>query len=517
MITLAELPIDCLIHIFSFLPLGDIEKCKLVSRTLYSIINDCLPFQYRVILDRLGFVATPNTGSPPLELKVRMLREKRLRLSHIIQLENQNSITNVQLSRGVLVVDNTPLTSPLETKIHRLASFNKGTDYGYSLVRDENTPVGYVGLVKVEAALDLLVLVEHQHDDDLRFSLRSLKTGLPHPDAAHPTILNHVIDIHLPRRCTRSVEIVDRRIVHIGQSLSRTTPLLTAWDWTTGELVTSTPIPGHNYAFVSSDIFVVACDQMKCRGEYILLALSVFTLEGVLPGEAARFVATLCLPTTDGPSRPVFELYPTPPIPIPNPHESHTSTQIFDLDGNSHYLALRLTAHPIRATSDSSTGILFIHSSGLRTLSERLAATHRSPVFVRWDNWGFMTCWLKVTPPVLWRSIYGHRAAFLRLDSSTGDCEVLVYDLRVTRHVRSRPVAVDPTTGVGSNSDEQMDWLFSVKGKSTRHPALVASFWVGPDVIPKGRAGEYYYDLKMDDEHGRDTSASSPSMHIFEM
>ncbi|CAE6476915.1 unnamed protein product [Rhizoctonia solani] len=494
------------------------------------MISGCLPLQYRILLDRLGFVATPNTGSPSLELKVRILQEKKLRLNHgrlapsaTIQLENHNTLANIQLSRGVLVVDNIPLTSPLETKIHRLASFNKGTDYEYSLAHDENMPVGYVGRVKVEAALDLLVLVEYLNGDDLRFSLRSLKTGLPHPDAAQSTIVNHVLDIHLPRTHTFGVEIVDRRIVHVGQSLSRSTPLLTAWDWTTGELVTSTPIPGHNYAFLSKDIFVVACDQTKCGGAYILLALSVFTLEDISPGEAARFVAILCLPTTDGPSRPVFELYPTPPIFISNPHESYTSVRIFDLDEGSRYLALRLTARPTRVTSNESTGILFIHSLGLRTLAKRLAAARRSPVFVRWDNWGFMTCWLQVKPPVLWRSIYGHRAAFLRLDSSTGDCEVLVYDLRVTRHVRSRPVAGDPSISVTSTLDEQMNRLFSVKGKSTRHPALVSSFWVGPDVVPKGRAGEYYFDLKMDDEHvvlikrGRDTSASNSTMHVFEI
>ncbi|KAG8707814.1 hypothetical protein FRC11_007119, partial [Ceratobasidium sp. 423] len=516
MMLLTDLPIDCLIHILSFLLPRDIEACNLVSHALHAAISGCLPLRYRILLDRLGFVATPNTESPSLELKVRMLEEKRTRMnqsqraqSAAIQLENHISIINVQFSRGIIIVENTPLTSPLDLKLHELVSSNRGTEYEHSLVHVANLPARNIGPIKFEAALDLLVLVDYQTPNDMKFSLRSLKTGLPHPWASLPTITNGVIDIAFPRYYTRSVDIIDRRIVHLGESLSRSTPLLTAWDWTTGELVTSTPIPGFTYAFVSNDIFIVASDQTRCGGEFILLALSVFTLKGVSQGEAARFIASLCLPTTDGPSRPVFELYYSPPIPIRNPHESYAPAQIFHPDESSHYLALRLTARPTVATRAEATGILFIHSLGLHTLAERLATTRQSPVFVRWDNWGFMTCWLKVKHPVPWRGIYGHRAAFLALDSSTGDCEILVYDLRVTRRLRSRQGAIDLAAEL--SLDDQMDSLFSVKGKSTRHPALISSFWVGPDVIPRGRAREYYFDLKMDDEHASSRHIGSKS------
>ncbi|CAE6499155.1 unnamed protein product [Rhizoctonia solani] len=511
MMLLIDLPIDCLIHILSLLSPRDIETCNLVSRALHTAINDCLLLQYRILLDRFGFVPTRNTGSPALELKVSILQEKWTRRnqsqgtqSGAIQLENHTSIINVQFSRGIIIVENTPLTSSLDLKLHELASSNRGTEHKHSLVQVTNLPAGNIGPIKFEAALDLLVLVYYQTPNDMRFSLRSLKTGSPHPWASLPTIINSVVDISSPGYYTRNVEIVDRQIVHLGESLSRSTPLLTTWNWITGELVTSTPVPGFSYAFVSKDIFIVASDQTRCGGEFILLALSVFTLQGVSQGGAARFVASLCLPATDGPSRPVFELYCTPPIPIHDPHGSYAPARIFCLDHSSHYLALRLTARPTVATRIDATGILFIHSLGLRTLAERLAATRQSPVFVRWDNWGFMTCWLKVKHPIPWRGIYGHRAAFLTLDPSTGDCEILVYDLRVTRRPRLRRGVIDLTAQL--SLDDQMDRLFSVKGKPIRHPMLTSSFWVGPDVIPQGRAREYYFDLKMDDEHGKHLS-----------
>ncbi|CAE6443653.1 unnamed protein product [Rhizoctonia solani] len=523
-----NLPIDCFIHILSFLSPGDIEICKLVSRTWHSTISNCLPLQYKVLLDYLGYIGTRNTGFPSLELKVGVLRERRMRMnqrrlaqSATVHLEYHHGIAHTHLSRGVIIAANTLSTTVLTLQLHRLASINKGLDYECSLFTDRTQLVGYTNLVKVEAALDLLVLVEFGNDGAMKFHLRSLKSGLPHPNASRPTIVNSVADIAFPKVFTHSIEILNRRIVHSGQSDGRLTPLLTVWDWTTGDLVTSTLVPGPAYAFISNNIVVVASNQIPRDGQHILLSLSIFTLEGALPGEAARLIAMLCLPKTDCPSYPDFEFYHAPPISISDPHESHTRAKIFKLDENSHHLALRLTVALTPDIRNKSTGILFIHSSGLLKLAEHLSAASQSPVFVKWGNWGFMTCWLKIEPPTPWRCIYGHRAAFLRIDSLTGDCEVLVYDVRAVRTVRSRKGAVG--LDLTWELDEPMDLLFSVSGKPTRHPALVSSFWIDTDVLPKGRASDYQLDVMIDDEHvillkrGQDRVAPNPSIHVYDL
>ncbi|CUA74492.1 hypothetical protein RSOLAG22IIIB_11249 [Rhizoctonia solani] len=506
MVTLTNLPFDCLVSILSFLPSSEVETCKMVSRTLHSTISNCLPLQYKILLNHIGYVATRNTGSPSLELKISVLREMRTRMDQrrlgqpaTVHLDCRYGTTHIHFSRGFIVAANTPATTPLTIQLHSLASFNRGKEYECSLFTDRTQLIGYINLIKIEIALDLLVLVEYRNDGAMKFHLRSLKTGLPHPNASRPTIVNGVTEIAFPRIFTHSIEILDRRIAHSGQRNGHSTPLLTVWDWTTGDLVTSTPIPGTTYAFVSNDIFVVPSDQTLCDGEYILLSLSVFTLEGVLPGKAARFVATLCLPKANGPSHSDFKLYYAPLLSIPNPHESHIPAKVFDLDENSHYLALRLTTNLNPEMWNVTSGILFIHSLGLCTLAERLSTAQQSPVFVRWDNWGFMACWLGFESTTPWRYIYGHRAAFLRINSSTGDCEVLVYDLRVTRPVK-------PRQGTGSSDskrklDEQMDRLFGVNGRPTRHPILISSFWIGTDVLPKGRAADYQLDVMIDDEH----------------
>ncbi|KAL5634177.1 hypothetical protein ACGC1H_006118 [Rhizoctonia solani] len=495
-----------------------------VSRTWHSTISNCLLLQYKVLLDYLGYVATRNTGSPSLELKVGALRERRMRMnqrrltqSATVHLEYHHGIAHTHLSRGVITAANTLFTTALTLQLHRLSSINKGVDYECSLYTDRTQLVGYTNLVKVEAALDLLILVQFKNDNAMEFHMRSLKSGLPHPNASRPTIANSVADIAFPKVFTHSIEILNQRIVHSGQSNDRFTPLLTVWDWTTGDLVTSTPVPGPAYAFVSNNIFIVASNQIPRDGEHILLSLSVFTLEGVLPGEAARLVAMLCLPKTDCPSYLDFEFYHAPPI-FPDTHESHARAKVFNLDENSHHLALRLTTALTPDIRNKSAGILFIHSSGLRKLAERLSTASQSPVFVQWHNWGFMTCWLEVEPPTPWRCIYGHRVAFLRIDSSAGDCEILVYDVRVARPVRSRKGTDWDLTG----ELDAMDQLFNVSGKPTRHPALVSSFWIGTDVLPKGRASDYQLDVMIDDEHvillkrGQDRVAPNPSIHIYD-
>ncbi|KAH7338406.1 hypothetical protein B0J17DRAFT_628895 [Rhizoctonia solani] len=96
-----------------------------------------------MFMDELGYVATPNTGSPILKLKVRTSGEKRERVDRVrsaqlaeFQLQGPNAANTPAATLGTLRVGNFEPILGFSTLNYHTIDPDFGFDYAYSIIND---------------------------------------------------------------------------------------------------------------------------------------------------------------------------------------------------------------------------------------------------------------------------------------------------------------------------------------------------------------------------------------------
>ncbi|CUA68271.1 hypothetical protein RSOLAG22IIIB_07800 [Rhizoctonia solani] len=439
---LLSLPPECIILVLLSLPPQEIVRCKLVSRALWTVVNGSPILQYLLELDSLGFVA-PRIVSKNLSLeeKIQMLRKSR---------------------RKIVVDAYDTIPVPLDWQGHNVLYF------GYTHVS---------------------------------FHLRSLQTGLAHPDACLPAVVYDGEPDQHNRSGLRTlrIEIIGHRIAYLREHALSTEPMsrIIIWAWTSGQVLTSTNLDGVSFEFLSENVFIVATpvshdydsDPPKKP------ALMLYTSDGVPPGGSARLSATLNFPmrssnvalhqTKLGPfTQPSFWYYGIPiNVTSPNP------PTIYDLPPDSAYLAFRVSFF---RDSTPKQGNLFIHVSSLLALASALdTQPSREGVSIPWSKWKSTTTWVGPSWTKGLRSqygpaIFGHLVAYIHPGEQPSSWKAEVHDLRKVART------------IGS--------FFGNPYKPLKHDSLVKSFQVPFEIIPQRRE-EYMglwdnsVDVMLDGEH----------------
>ncbi|KAH7332816.1 hypothetical protein B0J17DRAFT_146878 [Rhizoctonia solani] len=227
-------------------------------------------------------------------------------------------------------------------------------------------------MMAIEPIFNLLLLFSTT-GNTATFHLRSLRTGLPHPNAALPVILytvNGALDLR-PEFTKTQIEIIGRRIAYMRESSESFLSIITIWDWVSGQIVTATRIYGTSFAFLSEDVFLVANPILENLWRP---SLELYSCDGAPPGGDARLVAALILPVLnfDDLSISWTEFLPSPQLSLWHDDLPVTSPPIiYNLSPTSHYMSLRVS---FAIASNYSCGMLFIHSSSFWCL--RVISTH---------------------------------------------------------------------------------------------------------------------------------------------
>ncbi|KAH7332817.1 hypothetical protein B0J17DRAFT_677689 [Rhizoctonia solani] len=339
------------------------------------------------------------------------------------------------------------------------------------------------------------------------FHLRSLRTGLPHPNAALPTLL-HVgggrSDLKrgfLPIR----FEIIGRRIVHmIPRSVSHS--ILNVWDWVSGRIITSTRIHG-SFVFLSEDVFIVANPVGYGLKQP---SLELYTCDDIPLGAQARFVGAFNLPASMSEDMQIrqaeFSSSPQPTV-WRSDLAIAPPPLIYDLCPASHYLSLNVW---FDIDSNRSFGTLFIRSSSFLALANNLVPSlNNNNLNVPWSKWNSVACWVGPqhldAPTEYGPSTFGHLFAFVHAEEQTGSWWVEVYDLRTATTV----AALNPRPRKASRlpRDQKVEPFLNSPPKPMQIPSVVKSFAIPFKTIPweerphEIRNGASLEEIIIDDDH----------------
>ncbi|CUA72040.1 hypothetical protein RSOLAG22IIIB_10005 [Rhizoctonia solani] len=496
MSSLTLLPSESLVHILRLLPPADIKTCKLLSRQLLTTIQESPELQYLLELDLLGLALPLNPlDTLPLGDKIRVLQHKRFIAAdptrrdtgpQTIKFEPIGSLSaNIQYSRGVLAVGKPSIDVTRQLQLYQLASSNKHTPYSSFLLADTGVEAHDF---RFDPDLDLLVLLERvtlpadtNADLEMRFHLKSLGSGLAHPLASNP-VLRSTFKFTTTYSET-GFQIVGKLLIILGYTNSRldiSSPKILIWDWTTGDLITSTEVPGTDFAFISEDTFLIPV------------------------------------------SRPTS--LPPAPLVIDGRAIVTTPKRIYEPGPGSHYLGLHVKAFNIEdIPNDMANGILFVPSLNIHLALKKMAtAQSHSPVHIEWEDWARGASWANTRQ--LRRSpncIFGHRAAFLSFDSEKRGWKASLYDLRA--NVRG------PTTdGPSKDSPEELppsdgflNAIFINPKLDVRGPAVIASFMVYENESLDAHTDSISPELVIDDERimtcDEERLRTSPELSVYDV
>ncbi|KAH7332580.1 hypothetical protein B0J17DRAFT_722120 [Rhizoctonia solani] len=516
-----SLPTEVIVCVWLFLPPADIKACKLVSRPLIALIQRSLDLQYLLELDTQGFVP-PLDSSDKLSLyqKVLILREKRsitesgrkhgldahmanFKLSRIMH-------SNIQYSRGVLAVADPPTDGHRQLRLCQLASKNKSTEYSPAKLEDL---IVAADDFRFDPDLDLLALLEVVPiqsgaitDTGMNIHLKSLTTGLPHPLATMPALVNTSRPTF---RHQISFQIVGRRLALLYPlySFCKNSSNILIWDWITGELVVSMPVFGPDFAFISEDVFVVPVGQSAEAESNSVGFLEVYTIADIPSGGCPRHVASLHLPATAGERcHTRGYLIATSPSPAPlliKQYPKFTpSKRIYEIDPKVHHLCLRIKSLDNGNTPTTTlSGLLFIPVSGIHhVLQNEMAVKSQSHISIPWDDWDRGASWVGSSRLKSGsHCVFGHRAAFIRSERKEPGWRVFLFDLRATAQGETMS---EWLRGQGEEkSTLGVSWHAGISNTQmgVREPRIAASFIIpgnkrcaNKNVPPK---------LFLDDEH----------------
>ncbi|CAE6414129.1 unnamed protein product [Rhizoctonia solani] len=501
MISFILLPTESIVHILRALPPADIRTCKLVSRQLLVTIQESPELQYLLELDCLGFVPPLNPlDTISLADKLRILQEK----GFVIADETQRDIrvhtakfdsigrlsANIRYSRGVLAVGKPSIDVTRQLQLYPLASDNKHTEHSSLLLQDMGVEAHDF---RFDPDLDLLVLLERvtnldtDADLEIRFHLKSLSTGLTHPLASSP-VLTSTFKFTTTYN-EMGFQIVGKLLAILcftNSRLDMSSPRICVWDWTTGELITSTEVPGMDFAFISEDKFLVPVGRLKWGGSDTIGSLLVYSIADVHSAGRARHLASLRLPpTAAGPCHSQCHFIPTPPPPTPliiNGHPKITTPKrIYEIGSQSHYLCLHVRAYNIQSVpSEMTTGMLFIPSSNVhRILGEIPPVQSHSPAHIPWEDWARGTSWINTRQRRRSSNcVFGHRAALLSLDHQARGWRVFLYDLRVNIRGLGANEPLRDHPGELCSSDTYLNGVFIDPKTGVCGPKVVTSFLI---------------------------------------
>lgn len=208
--------------------------------------------QYLIELDSQGYAAPLNPRTDlNYDEKIQFLRELRSTTRAIGSKEptrielatNGAHVSNSQFSRGIYARGGPSLDLIRSLDVHQLASRNKNTPYEHWRHSDLGV---HAHDFRIDADMDLLVLLERdpvpgdpETDLQLKFHLRSLRTGLKHPLAAIPTLVsNEKFTSTFSRAGFQIFGKLLAILCYTNPLLDPSSPRLTIWNWTTGGVVT---------------------------------------------------------------------------------------------------------------------------------------------------------------------------------------------------------------------------------------------------------------------------------------
>ncbi|CAE6450053.1 unnamed protein product [Rhizoctonia solani] len=540
---LTLLPTESIVHILQLLPPVDIRTCKLVSRQLLATIQESPELQFLLALDFLGFVPPLNPlDTLSLGDKIRILQEKRAVSDNGIRdvgmrtakFESIGPLSaNIRYSRGVLAVGKPSIDVTRQLQLYQLDSSNKRTEYSSVILQDMGVAAHDF---RFDPDLDLLVLLERvtaladtNTDLELRFHLRSLSTGLTHPLASIPALIS-TFKFTTTYNET-GFQIVGNLLAILCSTNSRldtSSPRMCVWDWTTGELITSTDVPGMDFAFISEDTFLIPVNRRKWAGYDTIGSLLVYSIANIHPGGRARQIASLHLPpTTAGPCHSQCHFIATPPPAAPIAINGHpritTPKRIYEIGPNSHYLCLRIKAFNIEnIQNDMANGLLFIRSSNIHQVLSKMTSQSHSPTHISWEDWGRGASWIN-TQRLHYSSncIFGHRAALLSFDRENKGWRAFVCDLRANM----RGPTTDGLPGGGLEglrpSDVYLHAIFNNPELGVCGPAVSTSFLVSEGEDWNEHTDSVPPELAIDDEHvityDERRLRASPELHIYDV
>ncbi|KAG8763607.1 hypothetical protein FRC11_000545 [Ceratobasidium sp. 423] len=491
-----------------------------VSRQLLVTIQESPELQYLLELDILGFV-TPLNPLDTLSLgdKIRILQEKRIASAdekrrdigiRTVKFESIGPLSaNIQYSRGVLAVGKPSIDVTRQLQLYQLASGNKHTEHSSFILQD-------MGVVahdfRFDPDLDLLVLLERVTDPntdlELRLHLRSLSTGLTHPLASTPTLMSTFK--FTTTYSETGFQIVGNSLAILcftNSRLDTSSPRMCVWDWTTGELITSTEVPGTDFAFISEDTFLVPVGRRKWAGYDTIGSLLVYSTANTHPGGRAQHVASLRLPpTTTGPCHSQCQFITTTPPPAPiivnGCLKITTPKRIYEVGSSSHYLCLRIKAFNIENMhSDMANGLLFIRSSNIHQVLNKMTSQSQSPAHISWEDWGRGASWintrrLRSSP----NCIFGHRVALLSFDHENRGWRAFLYDLRTNMRSPTTRRLPEGSLEELRPADAYLNGIFINPELGIHGPTVATSFLVSEGEEWNEHTDSIPPELAIDDE-----------------
>ncbi|CAE6498429.1 unnamed protein product [Rhizoctonia solani] len=545
MSALTLLPTESVVHILHLLPPVDIKTCKLVSRQLFSIIQESPELQYLLELDILGFTLPLNPlDTVTLGDKIRALRDKhfvsvdgtrRDVRTRTVKFESIGPLsTNIRYSRGVLAVGKPIIDVTRDLQIYQLTSDNKRTLHSSFTL--ENMGVEAHDF-RFDPDLDLLVLLERvtlladtDADLEMRFHLKSLSSGTAHPLASSP-VLRSTFKFTTTYNDT-GFQIVGKLLVILcftNSRLDSSSPRMCVWDWTTGDLITSTEVPGIDFAFISEDTFLVPVNRRKWAGHDAIGSLLVFTMADIHSGGRARHIASLHLPsTTQGPCHSqchfIATSLPPAPLVVDGSPKITTPKRIYEIGPSSHYLCLHVKAFNIEnMPGEMANGMLFIPSSNIyRALEKITASPSQPPAHISWEDWARGTSWINIRQ--LRRGsncIFGHRAALLSFDREERGWRAFLYDLRA--NVQGRRMDELPRNNFEElrSSDTYLKVVFINHKLDVRGPKVITSFMVSENEDWNEHTDSIPPEFAIDDEriitYDERMLGGSPELHSYDI
>ncbi|CAE6479747.1 unnamed protein product [Rhizoctonia solani] len=521
MVGLLNLPFECIVSILVSLPPREIARCRLVSRVLWTIINDSPMLQYLLELDSLGLVP-PRIISHrlPLEQKIQTLRRRKrtnaLGICDTIAAPLHWQDDNVPSfgydfvsSRGVLA-----LKSQKKIEIHQLSSPNRNIGSSYHLL--DSLPEHW--MMAIEPAFDLLVLFDSTNND-VTFHLRSLQTGLAHPDACLPTVVyeGENDEFIRPGLHKLQIEIIGHRIAYLRECplAIESTSRVIIWDWTSGQILTSTNVSEISFGFLSENVFIVATPISYAHGPDAEKkpSLLLYSCDHVPQGESARLTARFSLPmglSTVAFRDPQFLSFSQPSfwyfdVPVTCPSQP----VIYDLPPDSSYLALNPSFY---RGSNTIRGTLFVHVSSLLAFATR---PDHDNAPIPWSKWESTTAW--VDPPILSNelrpyygpTVFGHLVAYIYAEEQSSSWRVEVHDLRKATR-----------TSLGSKTFRS---FVMESYRPLKHDSLVKSFVVPFETVPPIRVimgvWDILLEIMLDGEHviilRRPSEDTQSSIHVY--
>ncbi|KAF8603239.1 hypothetical protein BDV93DRAFT_607054 [Ceratobasidium sp. AG-I] len=527
MASFTSLPTESIVHILLFLTPVEIRQCRQICRLIFDVIQES-SLQYLIELDSLGYAA-PLNPRPDLTYveKVQFIRELRSTIRSIgsskpVRVDLGTSgpfVSNCQFSRGVYARGGPSLDITRSLDVYQLASRNKNTEY--KQWRHSDLGVNAHDF-RIDADMDLLVLLEtdaapHDPETDLqlKFHLRSLRTGLHHPTAEVRTIVSN--EKFTSTFSPAGFQIFGKLLAILcftNALLDPSSPRLSIWNWTTGDLVAVADVPGRNFAFVSATTFAVPYDRRRWKDSDILGSLEIYTFDPNALATRARHVASFHLPATpQSPCHSSSSFVFTPYAPVPSPT---VPARIYELAPEAHILCFKIRAFNIRDyPSEITSGILFIPT---RAILDAISLTPAmdSRAHIPWEDWAHGTRWVNKRNLFGEESfVFGRRAILARQDNIEGTWELLVYDLGL-KEGDDRAIENDLGRQV---SDTYLDRVLTSHSAGRQTPSLVATFILPNDIAPSEHDSEDGPKVMVDDEHiiirQSRTSHGAETLHVY--